>query len=387
MKKLLNNLHEWAWETYFKVFEIVYSLCPIKRNKIVVTSYYGGDYGDNAKYIIEELKRQNADVDVVWQLKDGLMEKNNLPSGVRGVRYRSRQAVYELQTAGVWIDNARKTYGRKRKGQLYIQTWHGGPGVKRIEKDVADELGKKYVKTAKRDSKMTDVILSNSDFMTNLYKNVFWYNGEILECGTPRNDILYNGSEEISKKVRDFYNLPQDKKIVLYAPTFRKDHRLDVYNIDLERVNKTLAQKFGGSWAAFTRLHPNIADKADLIKTDGVNVINATLYPDMQELLCACDCLITDYSSSDVDYLLTKKPCFLYACDIEEYRDNRGYYFGFDDLPFTIAKDNDELSHHIKSFNFDEYYAKIKEFHQMTGVFDKGTACAAAAQLIIKSIK
>ena len=387
MKKLFNDLHEWAWETYFKVFEIIYSLCPIKKNKIVITSYYGADYGDNGKYIVEELRRLGEDVDVVWQLKPNLMQNNHLPENVRAVGYRTRQSVYELQTAGVWIDNARKTYGRKRKGQLYIQTWHGGPGVKRIEKDVADELGEKYVKTAKRDSKMCDVILSNSDFMTNLYKNVFWYDGEILECGTPRNDILYNGSEEISQKVRDFYNLPKSRKIVLYAPTFRKDHRLDVYNIDLERVNKNLSERFGGEWSAFTRLHPNIADKADLIKTDGVNVINATLYPDMQELLCACDCLITDYSSSDVDYLLTKKPCFLYACDIEEYRSNRGYYFGFDDLPFTIAKDNDELEKHIISFDRDEYNAKIKEFHKMTGVFDKGAACNACAQLIINHIK
>lgn len=190
MKKLFNDLHEWAWETYFKVFEIIYSLCPIKKNKIVITSYYGADYGDNGKYIVEELRRLGEDVDVVWQLKPNLMQNNHLPENVRAVGYRTRQSVYELQTAGVWIDNARKTYGRKRKGQLYIQTWHGGPGVKRIEKDVADELGEKYVKTAKRDSKMCDVILSNSDFMTNLYKNVFWYDGEILECGTPRNDIL-----------------------------------------------------------------------------------------------------------------------------------------------------------------------------------------------------
>ena len=384
--KWISKLHEWMWETYFKALALIYSCCKIQKNKIVITSYYGADYGDNGKYIVEELLRRNSDVEVVWQLKPALMSSNHLPDRVRGVQYRSRQAVYELETAGVWIDNARKTYGRKRKGQLYIQTWHGGPGVKRIEKDVEVELGKKYVKNAKRDSRMCDVILSNSDFMTNLYSNVFWYDGEILPCGTPRNDILCNENPEIQKKVRDFYSLPDDRRLILYAPTFRKDGRMDVYDIDLERCCESLSDRFGGQWSALLRLHPNISDKADLIKTDGDHIINATAYPDMQELLCGCDCLITDYSSSDVDFILTEKPCLLYARDIDEYRGNRGYYFGFDELPFTIASDNDELEAQIKAFNFDEYYGKIKQFHEMTGVFDRGEACAAAANLIERHI-
>ena len=181
MNNLMNNLHEWLWDLKYDLIALFYSLFPIEKNKIMFTSYYGADYGDNGKYIIEELLRRNEDLQIVWLLKKELMDNNHLPEGVHPVEHRSVASVKELQTAAVWIDNARKTYGIKRKGQLYIQTWHGGPGVKRIEKDVESELEKRYVRKAKQDSKMCDIILSNSDFMTNIYANVFWYDG-ILFC-------------------------------------------------------------------------------------------------------------------------------------------------------------------------------------------------------------
>ena len=386
MKNLLSKLHQWLWDCKYDLLAMLYSFQPIQKNKIVITSYYGADYGDNGKYIVEELQKSGTKVDIVWLLKRELMENNHLPQGVRPVEYRSTASVKELQTAGIWIDNARKVYGRKRKGQFYIQTWHGGPGMKRIEKDVASELGSHYVRNAKRDSKMCDVILSNSNFMTGLFTNIFWYNGQILECGTPRNDVLCGSHPEIREKIRKFYGVSSDKKILLYAPTFRKDKGLGAYNIDLQRCAKTLEEKFGGEYVTFLRLHPNISHLAGELQVDNQSVFNATLYPDMQELLSGSDCLITDYSSCSIDFSLTGRPCFLYASDIEAYRNNRGYYFGFEELPYDIVQDNDALVQAIRSFDDTASAARVAEFHAKTGMFDNGTACAACVELILKKI-
>lgn len=387
MKKWIEGIHEWLWDRKYDFFALLFSLCPIQKNKLVIVSYYGADYGDNGKYILEELKRRNEKVDVVWLLKEQLMTAHHLPQGVRPVVYRSIRSVYELQTAGIWIDNARKNYGHKRKKQLYIQTWHGGPGVKRVEMDVAEELGKRYVRKAKQDSKMCDVMLSNSQFMTDLFSRAFWYDGEIRECGTPRNDVLCTEDPGIREKVRSFYGISGEKKLVLYAPTFRKDKDLSVYDMDLKKCCQRLAERFGGEFVLYLRLHPNISHLASQMELDPEQVVDATLYPDMQELLAGCDCLITDYSSSAVDYTLTGHPCFLYASDIDRYRDNRGYYFGFDQMPWDIAQNDQQLEHIIAAYDEKVAAERIARFHEKFGMKEKGTACAACVDMILEHIQ
>lgn len=233
---------------------------------------------------------------------------------------------------------------------------------------------------------MCDIILSNSNFMTNIYAKVFWYSGRIEECGTPRIDVLCGEHPQIREKIRKHYSVSPEKKILLYAPTFRKDKRLDVYNMDLHRCTRVLSEKFGGEFVVYLRLHPNISHLADQLNADGETVINATAYPDMQELLSGSDCLISDYSSCSVDFSLTGRPCFLYASDIEAYRNNRGYYFGFDEFPFAIAQNNDELEQAIRAYDEDASGKLVAEFHEKTGMFDDGTACASGADIILHHI-
>ncbi|MBM6839815.1 CDP-glycerol glycerophosphotransferase family protein, partial [Clostridium saudiense] len=101
-----------------------------------------------------------------------------------------------------------------------------------------------YVKFAKKDSKNADLFISNSKFNTNMYKRAFWYDGEILECGVPRNDLLFNNIEETKRKVKSFFNIANNKKIVMYAPTFRKDNNLEVYKFDYEKCIEEFNKKF-----------------------------------------------------------------------------------------------------------------------------------------------
>ena len=116
-----------------------------------------------------------------------------------------------------------------------MQTWHGF-ALKRIERDVADKLNTPenaaYAEYAKRDSAQIDAIISNSTFMTKIYQESFWYDGPVLEYGSPRNDILVHPSADAKKTIAKALYLPEDCRYIMYAPTFRADHSLDAYQLD-----------------------------------------------------------------------------------------------------------------------------------------------------------
>lgn len=355
---------------------------PIKNNKIVICNYYGKGYGDNGKYIVEEILNQGLDYDIVWLLKKNLIGKVKFPQRVRTIKYDSLRGLYELATAKVWVDNCRKIfYPPKRKKQFYMQTWHGGIAMKRIEKDVENNLSKGYVDAAKLDSKIANVFISNSKFCTSMYKSVFWYDGDVLESGSPRCDVFFRESDIINDKVRSFYNIDSRTKIVIYAPTFRTDGNIDVYNIDFEKIVEALEIKFGGKWNVLIRLHPNISDKANLIMYSE-SIINATNYDDMYELLSASDILITDYSSTMFEFSLNYKPVFLYCNDITEYKNDRNFYFDLDELPYKIAEDNNQLFKLIKEFKIEDYRAALTSFYEKVGLKEKGTASAEVVKYI-----
>lgn len=362
---------------------LFFSILPVKRNRIVITSFFGNDYGDNGKYIAEALLKIWPKADILWEIRPELMEDNHLPDAITPVAFRSLKAARALATAQVWIDNSRKTTAiHHRKGQLYIQTWHGAPGIKKCEGDSAAALDKDYVRYAKRDAAMTDIMVSNSQFTTDLYRRAFWYHGRILRCGSPRNDILCRDTSAIARKIRGLYGLPEDCRVLLYAPTFRSDYSLDMYDLDTDRVLDAFEKRFGGNWILFLRLHPNLYKAHARLQGDDPRRVNVTAYPDMQELLAASDALITDYSSSNIDYLLTGRPSFVYARDIQRYSQDRGYYFQFSELPFPVAADMDGLVRNVLDFDEKRFEKDRQAFFEMTQMDEKGTASETVAKYI-----
>ncbi|MGN1202318.1 MAG: CDP-glycerol glycerophosphotransferase family protein, partial [Eubacterium sp.] len=271
-------------------------------------------------------------------------------------------------------------YWRKRKGQIYIQTWHSSIRLKKIEKDAEQCFDSKYIESAKDDSAKTDLILSGCDFSTEIFSNSFWYNGEIMKSGTPRCDILFNNTEETKKKVFDYYGVNPDNRIVIYAPTFRKDKSADLHGIDADRISAALKKAFGGEWTFMYRFHPNIIKD---YSSDVKNTVDASKYPDMQELIATADFMITDYSSCMFDMLIAGKSCILYAPDAEEYsKDERGLYFDFDELPFPMAKTNEQLESEILCFDSEKYRAKSKSFMRKIGSYETGHASEKVAEYI-----
>ena len=197
---------------------LLYRALPVQKNKVVFTSFYGRGASDNPKAIVDELAKCPEKLDIVWLAKDP--DHAGVPEGVRVVPYDTPAAIREMSTAKVWVDNCRKGARNKKKGQYYMQTWHGF-ALKRIERDVADKLNTPenaaYAEYAKRDSAQIDAIISNSTFMTKIYQESFWYDGPVLEYGSPRNDILVHPSADAKKTIAKALHLPEDCRYIMYA--------------------------------------------------------------------------------------------------------------------------------------------------------------------------
>lgn len=357
-------------------------LLPVQGNKVVFSSSGGGAFGGNPKAVALALLELQPGLDLVWITKNMNID---LPDGIRPCPYGTPQAVKELSTAKVWVNDSRGGAHYKRKNQYYLQTWHGF-ALKHIEKS-ATNLPEHYVDQCKQDSAQIDLIVSNSDFMTRVYREDFWYDGEIAQYGSPRNDVLFSPNL-YGEKVAEFFGLPKEQKLLLYAPTFRDDGSKDCYAIDPQAALAACEARFGGKWSALLRLHPNAAALSKgLFPYDGERVIDATAYPDMQELLLACDLLITDYSSSMFDYALSGKPCIQFATDIEAYRQGRGFYFPLDDLPFPLARSNGELEQLIAGFDEDAQRRRWTKFAEENGFCEDGHASERCARWILDKVK
>ena len=353
-----------------------------KRNKIVFINFLGRGSGDSPKYIAEEILRQSLPYDLVWLVYD---MNDNFPNGIRKVKFYSLKSRYELSTARVIISNtkARLPYSKK-KSQYYIQTWHGGFGVKYIEKDIEQFLPDDYVQDSKYDSSITDLILSGSDFQTQVIKDSFWYDGEIFKKGIPRNDIFFNYSPGAISKLKKLYGFEEETKIVIYAPTFRRNGNVDVYQLDAQKLLQTLRKKTGDVWKLIIRLHPSIAGKSSMFHYDN-DVIDGSSYADSQELLVLSDLLITDFSSMMMDFAIMRKPVFLFILDLEDYiKDAGGVRPIFFNLPFPMGRSNEELNKIIGDFDLNAYQDRLDSFmHKYFRSYDDGHA----SEYVVERIK
>ncbi|QBO37081.1 glycerophosphotransferase [Periweissella cryptocerci] len=367
-----------------KLLSIIPNILPIRKNKIVFDNFSGRGFGDSPKYIAQKLLLER-NLDLVWLMND-INSKPNI-KGIRFIKRKSIRAVYELATANVWVDNVRKSLvTRKKRKQLYIQTWHAFMGLKYLEADSENTLSLGYVKSAQKDAMRTDIMLSGVHFRTELYKRAFWFNGEVLETGTPRLDLFFENHSEINDNVNTFFKINEKAKVVLYAPTFRKNWTVEMYSLDFERVLQNVQQRFNGSWELLIRLHPNV-NFSD-VGFNNEKIHQASGYADSQELVYRADIIISDYSSIMFDGMIAKKKVILYVPDLDEYQNgDRKLYFKIDELPFVVAKSENELNDVILGFDDSEYESKIAKFTDEIGVVEDGHASERVAKIILEHIE
>jgi CDP-glycerol glycerophosphotransferase len=157
------------------------------------------------------------------------------------------------------------------------------------------------------------------------------------------------------------------------------------FSLDVEKTVQAISKKFNDDWVVIIRLHPWLLNYKDKFTPKGSNIIDATSYSDMQELLVASDILITDYSSCVYDFMLQYKPAFIFATDIKKYDNTRGLYYPLSSTPFPVAETNDELVEKIENFDYESYKENVAEFLKGKGCIEDGHASERVVELI-KSI-
>lgn len=361
---------------------------PVDEKKIVFDNFSGHGYGDNPKYIAEELIRQKSDYKMIWLIDNS--SKFEFPSQIRPIKINSIRALYARATARVWIDNIRNVHPvKKKKNQLYIQTWHAPFSPKFLEKDAEKTLNEKYISEAKYDGSISDAILANSKLQELQYRKSFWLSDkcEILKYGLPRNDYLVNsmGNFSLVDRIRKNMGWHSSWYYILYAPTFRDDFSTDGYNIDFERVKVAFEKLTKKKCAIVVRLHPNVVEQSPNLEYSDT-LINGSLYPDIQELAIASDCVISDYSTSIFDFALINKPAFICALDFEAYKEKRGLLDEYKDFPFPMAYTNEELVDNINNFDRNNYDKNVQEYFNEFPIYDKGNAAEMVVKWINKKI-
>lgn len=368
---------------------IPFLFMPIKKNTVFFCSFQGM-YNDNPKYISQKLHAVNDSLKIYWASSD--KRRDDFPDYVKAVPYGSLPYIILSMRANITVDN---NFGfrltskchknnvfhriyftmkcKVRKGQLNVSTWHGTP-LKHLGVDIPGHSEEIYLSSS-------DMLLAGCRYTKEALQSGYPCNAKFRLYGTPRNDILVNTDVDIDN-LKDKLHIPKDKKIVLYAPTFRDDvvlsGALQMQSLDFKAVFDALNKKFDGEWCFIFRVHHVVLkafDIKELIEENNGRLINGNIGDDMAEYLVCTDVLITDYSGSMFDFALTKKPCFLFAPDKEQYEEvERGFYMDYDALPFPKSYTADELVEQIAVFDEADYVPKVERFLEDIGNVEDGHA-------------
>jgi CDP-glycerol glycerophosphotransferase len=306
-----------------------------------------------------------------------------VPETATAVRAGSREYYEAMARARYVIANDHfPDWFVRREDQICLQTWHGTP-LKRIGGDLAEVRRRRprFERAVRLQAPNWQYVLSPNRYATPIMRRAYEIEGEILETGYPRADVLSRPDrDELRAQLRSRLALPEDRLVVLYAPTFR-DHVMDRMarfrlepGLDVER----LRQAVGDDAVMLYRKHHEVYDAVPATP-DGF-VRDVSTYPDATTLLLAADVLVTDYSSLMVDFANTGRPMLFFAYDLEEYATQiRGFSLDFEaTVPGPLLRTTDELGEALRGLDGvrDDYAERYAQFRATFCEFDDGGAAA-----------
>ncbi|GIO23405.1 CDP-glycerol glycerophosphotransferase family protein [Oceanobacillus sp. J11TS1] len=373
-----------------KLYKVAYYIIPTDPKLILFESGIGKQFSDSPRVIYEEIIKNDLDYKKVW-----VYNKNYRFSDEKTIKISrlSPAYYYYLLRAGYWVNNQNfPTYIKKPSKTTYLQTWHGTP-LKKMLYDIENIQGRSddYLERVGSAVKQWDYLISPSAYATDKFRSAFRYEGEVLEVGYPRNDILFSdNAKEIGSKVKKRLKLPEDKKVILYAPTFRDDQtsKKNKFLFDINMDLNLMKEKLGDDYIILLRMHVVVSNKLKIDPELKDFVKNVSNYPDIQDLYLITDILITDYSSVMFDFANTQKPILFYTYDFEKYRDDlRGFYMDFEsEAPGPFVYSTNEIIYSIENIEEMEatYKDKYKKFSQKYCSLDDGNAGKRVVDNIFK---
>lgn len=383
IKKMFHSKKEFAKSLYIHVF----LKQPVKENWIIFESFFGKNYSDSPKYIYEYLaKNYPGKYRFVWVIN----KKTKIPYKHKEIKRFSIRYYYYLARCKYCVFNGRQpVWMVKREGNVFLQTWHGTP-LKKLVFDIDDisSATPKYKQQVYKQSRVWDYLIAPNAFSSETFRRCFMFDKTMLETGYPRNDILHSPDrDKLAQQIKERLRIPKDKKVILYAPTWRDDeyYAKGQYKFELRLDLDMLHRELGKEYVVLLRTHYFIADSIDVSALEGF-AYNVSKYDDISELYLISDILITDYSSVFFDYANLKRPMLFFTYDLEKYRDMlRGFYFDIErEVPGPLVFTSEEVVDAIKNIeDIKKQYSQIYEgFYHRFCEWEDGHA----SEKVVKSV-
>ncbi|MCU9595507.1 CDP-glycerol glycerophosphotransferase family protein [Caldibacillus thermolactis] len=372
----------------YKLLFNFFKLFPIKNKIVFVASFK-----DNNLYIYRKLNDKQFPGEVVFLCKEScfhsIKEKTSVPVYVieSGNFVHELKAAYHLMTAKtIIVDNY---YGflsvaKFKKGVECIQIWHAAGAIKNfgLLDPTVEQRPKRAQKRIKKVYQNFHKVVVGSDVFADIFKKAFNVKEEqLLRFGYPRTDFFYNQTAQEKKREQFYQKYPQfkNKKIILYAPTYRPNPEDNQLKLDIDQLYKSLKDEY----VLFIRLHPSVS----------ISEINYFVYQDfvfdfsnkasINDLIVVSDLLITDYSSIPFEYAILEKPMIFYPYDLEKYQENPGIWAKYEDIvPGPVAFLTKDILRYIKSNDFD--YEKYRAFKEKWNKYSKGFSSENMVHYLLK---
>lgn len=378
-----------------------YFFNKVNDKTIIFEAYLGRSYACSPKAIYQAILKdpRYQNYNLIWAFKNPTEYLNNEElKFAKIITYKSKEYKKAYSQAKYWITNSRlPQHIIKKNNQVYIQCWHGTP-LKRLGLDIVEntistlntnqELEKQYLKDARR----YNYFLSPSKYASEKFISAFGLDrlkkqDIILELGYPRNDFLFKYNKVNQVKSINSLNLPKDKKVILYCPTFRDDqHKSGIgYTYDLEVNFDFLREKLGDEYIILFRAHYFVASIFDFAKYNNF-IYNVSGVDDINDLYIISDILITDYSSVFFDYANLKRPIIFFMYDLEIYENLlRGFYLDLKELPGKIVMSEQEIINIIDNISDyqAEYHEKYLEFNTKFNYLDNSDVSESVIDIIL----
>lgn len=378
------------------LYRLVYRFIPCQKETILFISFHGRGYSDNPKalheYISKHPKYQK--YRCIFAIKNH-REKNLQIDNAKIIEYFSIPYFFYLARSKYWIANCKlPKYVLKKPSQIYLQTWHGTP-LKKLAHDIVVPEGTTFYRSGMSIEEMRSTydddvskynyMISPSAFTTEVFQSAFKIERQrLIETGYPRNDILSNYQNSDLGAIKAKLNLPSNKKVILYAPTWRDNSfNLKGYTFKLKVDFKKWQKTLGKDYVVIFKPHYLIVNDFDLESVkDFVYFVDPK--EDISSLYLIADILVTDYSSVFFDYAILRRPIYFYMYDLDSYRDElRGFYLDiYQDLPGKVIENEDSLLEKISQSEFD--YDKLKLFNQRFNNHEDGSASKRVLDILFK---
>lgn len=350
---------------------------------ILFSSFKGKSYSGNPRYLFEYIKNSEEflDYQLIWAFK-----KKQALTGAKTVKFNSLQYYYYLSKAKYWVFNSKMApYYYKKTDQVYLQTWHGVP-LKRLGHDIIDngstyyrskQSYKQMVKSYDKDSRHWDYLIASSPFSAQVFETAFAFpQQKMLNVGYPRVDCLVQPDPVRIAELKKKYHLPTNKKIILYAPTWRDNSYSNAgYTFELKVDFYSWKRELGEEYIVLFKPHYLICSTYHIPQDLNDFVFLMDVNQDINDAYLVSDALITDYSSVFFDYAQLGRPIYFYMYDLAHYaKELRGFYLEVpDDLPNAVVESEEELLKMIKDNGFD--YQRLRAFNERFNPWNDGSAC------------